>query len=352
MCYSTSTALSTDLPRWTLLDAGWDGISKCPFLFSSALLLKTEHPVVDFSREDPVDPSVLAELPKGSRVISTEEHGISFWGTTGRINVELADGTPVSFFIKAVTKERGKNMVYGEDCPDTHFFLCGYRDMAADMPDPDKSAARLAALHNNSASPTGKFGFHVVTHNGNLPQMTDWEDSWEIFFAKSMRHALDLETAVKGWDPELDFLVPALFERVIPRLLRPLESEGWSVKPSLIHGDLWYANSGIDTETGESLVFDACCFYAYNECELAGFYGEGTEADRRDTNEDEFGQWRPICNRFGDEYLEAYRSYAQILPPEEDYDGQQILNDIRDLVARYGSGVEYEASEASEGRSQ
>lgn len=262
---------------------------------------------------------------------------MSFWGTTGRINVELADGTPFSFFIKAVTKERGKNMVYGEyesmkaiynvapnfapkpiawgtyqDCPDTHFFLCEYRDMAADMPDPDKFAARLAALHNNSASPTGKFGFHVVTHNGNLPQMTDWEDSWEIFFAKSMRHALDLETAVKGWNPELDFLVPALFERVIPRLLRPLESEGWSVKPSLIHGDLWYANSGIDTETGESLVFDACCFYAHNECELAGFYGEGTEADRRDTNEDEFGQWRPICNRFGDEYLEAYRSYAQV----------------------------------------
>ncbi|SPB48749.1 unnamed protein product [Aspergillus niger] len=358
-------------------------------------------PAVDFSREDSIDPSVLAELPKGSRVISTEERGISFWGTTGRINVELADGTPVSFFIKAVTKERGKNMVYGEyesmkaiynvapnfapkpiawgsyqDCPDTHFFLCEYRDMAADMPDPDKFAARLAALHNNSASPTGKFGFHVTTHNGNLPQMTDWEDSWEIFFAKSMRHALDLEIAVKGWDPELDFLVPALFDRVIPRLLRPLESEGRSVKPSLIHGDLWYANSGIDTETGESLVFDACCFYAHNECELAGFYGEGNQTDRWDTNEDEFGQWRPICNRFGDEYLEAYRSYAQVSPPEEDYDGrldlyklrfnthvsalfadnaslrEQMLNDIRDLVARYGSGVEYEASEASEGRSQ
>ncbi|GKZ80369.1 hypothetical protein AnigIFM56816_004589 [Aspergillus niger] len=73
-----------------------------------------DSPVVDFNREDPVDPSVLAELPKGSRVISTEEHGMSFWGTTGRINVELADGTPFSFFIKAVTKERGKNMVYGE----------------------------------------------------------------------------------------------------------------------------------------------------------------------------------------------------------------------------------------------
>lgn len=63
-----------------------------------------------------------------------------------------------------------------------------------------------------------------------------------------------------------DILVPVLFDKVIPRLLRPLESEGRSVKPSLVHGDLWYANSGIDMATYESLVFDACSFYAHNEC--------------------------------------------------------------------------------------
>lgn len=40
---------------------------------------------------------------------------------------------------------------------------------------------------------------------------------------------------------------------------------------------------------------------------------------------DEFGQWRPICNRFGKEYLAAYQSYIQISPPEEDYDGRLDL---------------------------
>ena len=112
------------------------------------------------------------------------------------------------------------------------------------------------------------------------------------------------------------------------------------MKPSLIHGDLWYANSGIDIETGKPLIFDACSFYAHNEYE--------------------FGQWRPICNRFGEEYLAAYRSYVQMSPPEEDYDGrldlyklrfnthvsalfadnetlrEQMLDDLRDLVQRYG----------------
>jgi protein-ribulosamine 3-kinase len=97
--------------------------------------------------------------------------------------------------------------------------------------------------------------------------MTDWEDKWETFFSKSMKWALELEIEAKGLDPEFDMLVPVIFDKVIPRLLRPLESDGRSVKPSLVHGDLWYANSGIDTDTGESLVFDACCFYAHNECE-------------------------------------------------------------------------------------
>ncbi|KAH1618693.1 hypothetical protein KXV70_002168 [Aspergillus fumigatus] len=277
-----------------------------------------------------VDPSVLAELPKGCRVTSVESHGISFWADTNRLDVELADGTPLSFFIKVLSGETGKNMVHGEyesmktiyevspefapkpiawgsfvNTPDTHFFLCEFREMTNQMPDPHKFAARLAALHQGSVSPTGKFGFHVTTYSGNLPQTNDWEESWEVFFAKNMRWALDCEIAAKGFDPEFDELVPALFGKVIPRLLRPLESEGRFVKPSLVHGDLWYANSGIDLETNEPLIFDACCFYAHNEYE--------------------FGQWRPVCNRFGPEYLAAYHSYVQISAPEEDYDGRLDL---------------------------
>ncbi|KAH1472750.1 hypothetical protein KXX06_006343, partial [Aspergillus fumigatus] len=59
-----------------------------------------------------VDPSVLAELPKGCRVTSVESHGISFWADTNRLDVELADGTPLSFFIKVLSGETGKNMVH------------------------------------------------------------------------------------------------------------------------------------------------------------------------------------------------------------------------------------------------
>ncbi|KAF2995957.1 hypothetical protein E8E14_002277 [Neopestalotiopsis sp. 37M] len=187
-------------------------------------------------------------------------------------------------------------------------------------------------------------GVHFVKIDDGLQreliEVTDWEESWETLFTKSLKLALDLELQAKGPSTEFDTLLPVLFETVVARLLRPLESDSRKVKPSLIHGDLWYANSGIDVSTGDCLLFDGCCFYAHNEYE--------------------FGQWMPACNRFGAEYLAAYHSHVPISQPEEDYQGRldlyklrfnthvsalfmdnpdlrdQMLGDIRDLVSRYG----------------
>jgi fructosamine-3-kinase len=219
-------------------------------------------------------------------------HGESFWAKAARIDIALFDGSPQSYFVKSITGDTGKNMMHSEyeamkaiydvvpdfaprplawgtyqSNSDTHFLLCEFRNFGPEMPDPDDFGARLARLHRDSESPNGKFGFHVTTYAGKLPQEVGWESRWETFFAKSLRHALNLEIKAKGPDPQLDALLPILFERVIPRLLRPLETSGRSVKPSLVHGDLWYGNSGRDGITGDSIIFDACCFYAHNECE-------------------------------------------------------------------------------------
>ncbi|KAL8297564.1 hypothetical protein RB597_006590 [Gaeumannomyces tritici] len=281
-----------------------------------------------------LDPAILKELPEGCKVVSVDSHGVSFWATTGRIDVTLKEGGGQSFFIKVISGEVGRCMVSGEfasmtaahlvvpeflpkplawgaydTIPNTHFFLCEFRDMVDDMPDPHKFGSLLARLHQSSTSPTGKFGFHMTTYAGNQPQFVGWEDSWEVFFTKSMRYALSLEIERQGTTEELDSLSKVLFDKVIPRLLRPLESNGRSVKPSLVHGDLWYANAGIDAKSGQPLVFDACCFYAHNEYE--------------------FGQWRPACNRFGNEYVAAYNSFVQISPPEEDFEGRLDLYRLR-----------------------
>jgi fructosamine-3-kinase len=60
---------------------------------------------------------------------------------------------------------------------DTYFFLCEFRDMIDDMPDPECFGALLSKLHQKSVSPTGQFGFHITTYAGNLPQFVGWEDS-------------------------------------------------------------------------------------------------------------------------------------------------------------------------------
>ncbi|KAF7535054.1 hypothetical protein G7054_g5732 [Neopestalotiopsis clavispora] len=272
-----------------------------------------------------IDPQVLRALPEKCTVKATKRHGASFWANTGRIDVQMEDGSLKSLFIKVMLGETGRNMVLSEfesakamhdlqphlvprpiswgtyeSVPDTHFFLCEFREMVNEMPDPHKFAAQLAALHQDSQSPTGKFGFHVTTYSGNLPQVTDWEDSWETFFTKSLKLALKLELRAKGPNTEFDTLLPVLFETVIPRLLRPLESDGRKVKSSLIHGDLWFANSGIDKVDFHRTTTD--------------FAGA-----------DEFGQWMPTCNRFGAEYLAAYHSNVTISQPEEDYQGRLDL---------------------------
>ncbi|KAJ6116185.1 hypothetical protein N7523_005548 [Penicillium sp. IBT 18751x] len=264
-----------------------------------------------------------ATLPEGCKITSIGNHGVSFWAKTGRIDVLLCDGSSQSFFIKVIQKALGLNMTKSEfhsmkamydvlpefvprpitcgtyiKMPDTHFFLCEFREITDTMPDPDEFAALLATLHKKSVPPTDrKFGFDITTYAGNLPQFVGWEESWEVFFTKSMRQALELEIEQRGPSEELDALSRALFEKVIPRLLRPLESDGRTVKPSLVHGDLWYANSGIDVHTKQPIVFDACCFFAHNES----------------------------CNMFGDEYIAAYKEYVEVSSPKEDFEGRLDL---------------------------
>lgn len=156
---------------------------------------------------------------------------------------------------------------------DTHFYLCNFysltewcQDFKERSPDPDLFSRQLATLHSHK-SPNGKFGFECVTYNGNLPQDNTWCDSWEKFFANGLRHILKLREERAGPNAELDAVIPTLFAIVIPRLLRPLESNGRKVKPSLVHGDLWCGNASIvEGDPKQGIVYDPASFWAHNEC--------------------------------------------------------------------------------------
>jgi protein-ribulosamine 3-kinase len=77
---------------------------------------------------------------------------------------------------------------------------------------------------------------------------------------------LDINVERGGPWEEMEELRASMIEKVIPRLLRPLEMNGRSVKPALIHGDLWCGNTAVDVQTDRPLIFDPASFYAHNEC--------------------------------------------------------------------------------------
>lgn len=66
----------------------------------------------------------------------------------------------------------------------TYFFLCDFVDMSTSLPDPVKFCARIAQLHRESVSPTGKFGFHIRNCKGKTPQPIEWEESWTRYFTR------------------------------------------------------------------------------------------------------------------------------------------------------------------------
>ena len=104
---------------------------------------------------------------------------------------------------------------------------------------PVKLAAGLANLHKESVSPTGKFGFHMATCHAKIAQAVDsWDDLWCALYTRHLGHVMDLAKPILKW-PEFDVVCKLTLEKVVPRLLLPLQSEGRVLKPCLIHGNCW-----------------------------------------------------------------------------------------------------------------
>ncbi|KIM94536.1 hypothetical protein OIDMADRAFT_21333, partial [Oidiodendron maius Zn] len=135
-------------------------------------------------------------------------------------------------------------------------------------PDPVEFTSRLAEMHKTSQSPTGKFGFHVRTCDGDRAHIVDWEESWAVFYRKLFLGVCRLDLERNGPWPEFERAMEQVAWKVIPRLLDPIQAEGRQIKPCIIHGDLWEGNMGINLETGDTLLFDAGSYFAHNEMEL------------------------------------------------------------------------------------
>lgn len=277
-----------------------------------------------------VDDNVLAKLPAGTEVKDISAYGASYWTRTAAIETVQSDGSEISYFLKVTHTNAGKQMVHGEfegqkalyeavpglvpvpvgwgtyaSDPNIHFFICSFVEMNDDIPDPRKLGSMLAEVHRKAVSPNGKYGFHTTTGVAAVPQKVDWKDTWEQFFLELLKATLDVEEKSQGPDPEMTRLKEAIFEKVVPRLLRPLETGGRSIQPRLVHGDLWDGNTSTDVATDLPVIFDSTCLYAHNEYELA--------------------PWRPPRHKIGKPYIRAYTKYFPISTPVEDFDDRVLL---------------------------
>lgn len=137
-----------------------------------------------------------------------------------------------------------------------------------DIPAAEAYMAAPAALQLRSLgqSPTGKFGFPVMTRFANLEQSNDWESSRQVWWTKHMKFILGREEGIRGQHNEENTkLIDEYISKVLPRYLAPLETGGRSIQPALCHTDLWPGNVKSKANNDSVVIFDANALWSHSE---------------------------------------------------------------------------------------
>ncbi|KAK3613170.1 hypothetical protein LTR56_028035 [Elasticomyces elasticus] len=127
---------------------------------------------------------------------------------------------------------------------------------------------------------------------------------------RQLQDVIGFDNETNGPWPNFQIAADHLIEAVIPRLLGALQSNGRSITPALVHGDLWEHNVGIDLKSGNIVIFDPGCTYAHNEME--------------------FGTWR-CCWAYhfsSPSYLQMYQRHIEPSEPVDEWDDRNRLYSI------------------------
>ncbi|KAK0726770.1 Fructosamine kinase-domain-containing protein [Lasiosphaeria miniovina] len=295
--------------------------------------------MTDSASAQSLDTAIVAALPEGAKVVSVTRHGNTRWSTGKRIDVEVGGGTK-SYFVKIIEVNEYLEAARGEFegakaiaavIPDNTiapiawgyfagdrtktWYLTEFRHLSEATPPFDQLLAIVLKLHRGSASPNGRFGFHVTPFQGAPPMVVDWSDNWEEFWTRDFRAALAYLERVHGANAELEEVAEEFIGTVVPRLLRPLQTGGRDIKPSLCHGDLFDGNIQIDLDSGNPVIFDPCPFYGHAEMDLQCM--------------------RRARYAVGYEFVKLYGK-AAASEPKEDFDDRNALYTIRNDILTAG----------------
>ncbi|KAH8681161.1 Fructosamine kinase-domain-containing protein [Xylariales sp. PMI_506] len=175
---------------------------------------------------------------------------------------------------------------------DTHYICTDYRHIARPVSNAGAFVARLADLHRSSQDDFNYYGWATKAYSGYTPQMFPLSSSWERCFSMGLLTAFRQELTSQGRDQNIHDLGNQIIRRIVPRLLRPLESDGRNLLACLVHGNLQATNMGEDDD-GQFLTTNPTPLFAHHEYEL--------------------GPW--FSPRY--QMAEYIHRYTQLIPPSE-----------------------------------
>ncbi|MGI9301920.1 MAG: fructosamine kinase family protein [Gammaproteobacteria bacterium] len=176
-------------------------------------------------------------------------------------------------------------------------------------------AQELAALHQITAS---RFGWKRDNTIGSTPQINTWSDNW-VDFWRNHRLGYQLELAGRS-SHQGSLLVKG--ERLLAEF-PPLFSD-YRPQPSLLHGDLWSGNWGLDDDHNP-VIFDPAVYYGDRETDLA------------------------MTELFGDPGAGFYAAYNDMLPLDPGYGVRKIFYNVYHLLNHmnlFGGGYSRQAERA------
>ena len=158
--------------------------------------------------------------------------------------------------------------------------------------DQKKLGKGLGELHLNSTESNPKiFGYPVEGFIGLTDQKKGWEKNWTDCF-------LNLRII-----PQFSILKSNLIDKkTINIIIEKIRTELNTHKPinTLVHGDLWSGNVGVD-KSGKGVIFDPACWWADNEVDIA------------------------MTKLFGGFGKEFYEEYHKIFPIKEGFEKRTII---------------------------
>jgi fructosamine-3-kinase len=171
---------------------------------------------------------------------------------------------------------------------------------------------QLAQMHMHHSS---QYGWHRDNTIGATHQPNDYQNSW-IAFLQQQRFGYQLDLAKhNGCQSHLYESGQQLVEKISQFF------EGYTPRPSLLHGDLWSGNYAF-TRDSEAVIFDPAVYYGDREADMA---------------------MTELFGAFGQRF---YQGYGSVLPLDSGYRVRKTLYNLYHIINHFnlfGGGYQSQA---------